>query len=396
MIILIAEDDRVTRRKLARFLGKMGHEVIEAGDGREALEAFSRGPIPIVITDWDMPNMDGLELVREIRKESGREYVYIIMLTHKDAKADLIASMDAGVDDFAVKPIELDELRVRLRAGQRIIELEQNLSRRNAQLQKANAEMKASLNAAAEIQAALLPASAPDLDGMRVTWRFRPCDELAGDVFNVFELRPGLLAFYVLDVCGHGVPAALLSVTLSRLLTPIPDQGSLLLTPAENERGYAITPPVQVVDTLNKRFQIEKNGEQYFTMVYGTIDLVTRTLNYVSAGHPGAVHLPRGAAARLLDVRSLPVGFVEEAGYRENKLQLGHGDRLFLYSDGVTEAASPEQDLFGVDRFISAVSETRDLPLDGSLDELITRTEAWCGSSSFKDDLTILALEIKG
>ena len=127
MLILIAEDERITRRKLQRQLEQMGHEVIEAADGGEAWELFQSHSPPIVISDWEMPEMNGVELVRRIRDADSPGYVYIVMLTGKSEKKDVVEGIEAGADDFVTKPFDRDELRARLNAGVRIVELEHRL-----------------------------------------------------------------------------------------------------------------------------------------------------------------------------------------------------------------------------------------------------------------------------
>jgi two-component system NtrC family sensor kinase len=125
--VLIAEDDVVLQRLLKDSLTKWGHEVTSAKNGEEAWELFEAETYPLLLTDWMMPKMDGLELVRRVRASERSGYIYIIMLTAKTQKADLIEGMEAGADDFISKPFERDELRVRLRAGERIIQLQEKL-----------------------------------------------------------------------------------------------------------------------------------------------------------------------------------------------------------------------------------------------------------------------------
>lgn len=134
MLILIAEDERITRSKLRRQLERMGHDVIEATDGAEAWESFQARTPPIAICDWEMPHMNGLELVQRIRAADQSGYVYIVMLTGKSEKEDVVEGIDAGADDFITKPFDRDELRARLNAGVRIVELEQNLASSNKRL----------------------------------------------------------------------------------------------------------------------------------------------------------------------------------------------------------------------------------------------------------------------
>jgi DNA-binding response OmpR family regulator len=123
MKILFADDDSVSRVILTARLKKMGHDVIVAGDGVEALVAFHTGKPQLVITDWMMPNLDGLELCRKIRSGVEEKYVYIIMLTAREGKKAYIEGIEAGADDFLHKPVDMDELAARLLVAARILSL---------------------------------------------------------------------------------------------------------------------------------------------------------------------------------------------------------------------------------------------------------------------------------
>ncbi len=394
MKILIAEDESVSRRMLEKTLEKWGYEFVSTNNGINALQAFKEERFEIVITDWMMPEMNGLELVKHIRENQSSDYVYIIMLTAKSEKEDLVIGMDTGADDFVAKPFDRDELRVRLRAGERIIQLEESLSQKNVDLQKANERMKLDLEAAAEIQKSLLPTSPPQLKGINIAWRFRPCDELAGDIFNIFNLDEDEIGFYVLDVSGHGVSAALLAVTLSRMLSPVLDQASLLKSHTKSPPGYYISKPAHVANQLNKRFQIDPNNGQFFTLLYGILNKTTNQLRYVSAGHPGIIYMSQTSEAELLRVRSMPIGFMEDAEYQQQVLQLSPGDRIFIYSDGIPEAENPQNELFGNEQMLTTLQDLAHLTIEDSLDQLLQNVEVWCKSPSLKDDATLLSIEI--
>lgn len=401
MKVLIVEDEPVSRKKLEHFLVRWGYEVVTARNGREALGLFQKEPVPIVITDWVMPEMDGLELVNAIRQLDLPEYVYIIMLTAKSDQKDLITGLEVGADEFVSKPFNQEELRARLNSGERILKLEKSLARNNAelkaaneQLQAANRQMKLDLEAAARIQASILPAEAPDIKGVRFSWQFRPCDELAGDIFNVFKLDEKQIGIYVLDVSGHGVPAALLAFSLSQMLSPILDQASILKKYANSPPGYRISPPQEVLIHLNNRFQIDTENGQFFTLLYGIFNTETRIFRFASAGHPGMILLPFEDSARLVQIPSLPIGFLENNQYEEHTLQLSPGDRLYLYSDGISEAENSERELFGVQKMMKILENARNAPLENSLTSLFDAVEDWANSKSLKDDATLLAIEI--
>lgn len=400
MRILIAEDDRISRRMLQKHLEKWGHEVVSASNGAEAWKLFEGDDFPIVISDWVMPEIDGVELVRRIRCSGRTGYVYIILLTAKSEKEDIVLGMEAGADDFVAKPFDEDELRVRLRAGERIIRLEHNLARRNAELQTANAEisavnqrMKRDLVAAAKIQHAFLPAVLPDLPGIHFAWDYRPCEELAGDTLSVMQLDPEHVALSVVDVSGHGVSAALLSVTLSRLLSGMPDASSLLRQRLKSAPWYRPVPPAEVAAQLNRQFPWDPRTEQYFTILYGTLNVKTHEVRFVSAGHPGPVYLPHHAPPMMLEVAGFPIG-LGEAQYDEQSVSLKPGDRLYLYSDGITDAMNSSDAQFGTERLLGTLDQTRELPLKESISALIRRAEEWCGAVPLKDDVSVLAVEI--
>jgi len=121
MRILIAEDDPVSRRVLQLAVEKLGHTVIQAGNGSEAWRIFDSKPTPLVISDWMMPEIDGLALCRQVRERPNTDYTYFILLTARGGKENRIAAMDAGADDFLEKPLDRDELGVRLRVAERIL-----------------------------------------------------------------------------------------------------------------------------------------------------------------------------------------------------------------------------------------------------------------------------------
>ncbi len=134
MRILIAEDDPVSRKMLSRALTRMGHDVISAENGRDAWQRLRADPVRLVIADWEMPEMDGVELVQRIRKDRDGNYTYLILLTSRSQRQDKVIGLEAGADDYITKPFDRDELMVRIRAGERIIALQEELAERNAQL----------------------------------------------------------------------------------------------------------------------------------------------------------------------------------------------------------------------------------------------------------------------
>jgi sigma-B regulation protein RsbU (phosphoserine phosphatase) len=392
--ILIAEDERITRRKLQRQLEKWGHEVIAAEDGQQAWEQFQQQRFDILVTDWDMPHMDGYQLIEHVRAGKQQHYVYLIMLTGRSETDDLVAGMEAGADDFLSKPFAQNELRVRLRAGERIIELERELARQNAQLSHANDKMKQDLKAAAKLQQELLPKELPDTPHARFAWNYQPCDELAGDILNMFMLDERYVAMYLLDVSGHGVPAALLSVTLSRVLTTREVKSSVLVTSDPEIGTLHVNAPAEVAGRLNTQFPSEEQDFYYFTMAYAVLDTQTNVLRYVLCGHPGPILVRTGQKPAMVEGNGLPVGIVPGATFDEYQLQLQPGDRLYFYSDGITEAANGEGTMLETEGFIDLIARTGQGTVQESVEACVAGLKRWCDPQPFQDDVSLMVLEV--
>jgi len=394
MKIMIAEDEQITRRKLQRQLEKWGHEVTAAEDGRQAWEQFQHHNFDIVVTDWDMPHMDGHQLIEHIRGGEQSHYVYIIMLTARNETSDLVAGMGIGADDFLSKPFDRNELHVRLNAGERIIRLERKLALQNAQLSKANEKMKEDLNAAAKVQQELLPKELPDTPHALFAWHYQPCDELGGDILNMFMLDDHHVAMYLLDVSGHGVSSALLSVSLSRVLTARDLKSSVLVTNDPKTNVLQVNTPADVAQRLNRQFPSESQDFYYFTMAYAVLDTQTYIMRYVLAGHPGPILMRPREKPEPVTGTGLAVGIVGEATYDEYELQLQRGDRLYFYSDGIIEAENEQGDMLGTEGFINLISQTSQEALQESLHACIAAIQQWCGSCPFQDDVSLLVLEV--
>jgi sigma-B regulation protein RsbU (phosphoserine phosphatase) len=255
--------------------------------------------------------------------------------------------------------------------------------------------MKRDLDAAAAVQRALLPAALPRIQGIDLAWAFRPCQELAGDTLNAFPLDDRRVALYILDVSGHGVASALLSVTLSRLLSQIPEHSVLYESVGGSARSYRVASPGHVAARLNQQFPLEPRTAQYFTMFYGVLETGTRKLRYVSAGNINPVYMPAGGRALILEAGGAPVGLLPTSSYDEQVLQMGPGDRLYLSTDGVIDAENDAEREFGVERLIDALDRNRRAPLSDSLTSVIACAERWCAPSAFADDVSMLALEIR-
>ncbi|NJN46961.1 MAG: SpoIIE family protein phosphatase [Candidatus Competibacteraceae bacterium] len=400
MRILVADDDPTSLMIISAILARYGHEVRTASDGLEARRALEQETLPFVISDWGMPGLDGPALCRWLRAAQLPHYVYFIMLTARGDKASLVEGMEAGADDFLVKPVDAEELRVRIRAGERILALERQLEERNQTLEQLNRNLqqayqtiRSDMDAAAALQKDLLPPPAT-VQGVHWDWLFRPSHFVAGDMFGYFPLSEHCIGFYQLDVSGHGTSSALLSFTLSKTLYQGPGQHGLLKRISEKPPYYELTPPVQVVEELNRRFQAEGDNLLYFTLVYGVLETATGRVSLTQAGHPAPLWWQR-ADARLTSLGSggFPVGLLPDATYELIECQLAPGDRLFLYSDGVTDCDNLRGECFSLSRLRNVLERTADRPLSDVIGLLGDALRQWNGGETYHDDVSLLALE---
>jgi len=270
---------------------------------------------------------------------------------------------------------------------------EEKLIWANEKLKEANHRMKQDLQMAAGIQQSLLPPDDFTVPGVTLSWILKPCDELAGDTLNVFKLDRDHLGLYLIDVSGHGVSSSLLSFTLTRWLSPVPDHSSLFSLKAGSQTRYQLVPPAQVAQQLNQRFPMDLETGQYFTFFYGILNLKTGLFSYVNAGHPNPIYLPLGSEPRLLPSSGCPIGLLPEAQYEEQSLTLRTKDRLVLYTDGVIEAFNPQEEEYGLGRLLENISKTRLLRLNYSLETLANSSTDWSGSGRQRDDISLLAFD---
>lgn len=399
MKILLVDDDSIARGVLSKLLRLQGHDVVVATDGQRAWELVKQADISFIVSDWLMPHLPGVDLCRKIRAAPLDRYIYIILCTSKGARSDLIEGMDAGADDFLVKPISPEELRVKVRAGERLLSLQQGLAEKNRELARINSSLqdahqllKKDLEAAAWMQRRLLPSPATQAHGLRCEWRLQPSGYVAGDTFNFFAIGEHHVAFYLLDVSGHGVPAAMLSVALSMMLTADETAGNPLKRYQPESHAFDILSPGEAIRVLNQRFPAQ--DDRYFTMIYGLFDSNSSTLNLAQAGHPSPIFISRTGQIKLLGTGGMPVGLVPEIDFDCFDIHAGPGDKLLLYSDGVTECTDIHGQAFGERRLLAFLEQRGMEPLDALLEGLLAEIKAWRAIPQFADDVSLLAIEV--
>ncbi len=248
------------------------------------------------------------------------------------------------------------------------------------------------LQAAAEIQRSLLPSSSEALDSMQVAWQFLPCQEVGGDIFNLVQLDSDHWGVYMLDVSGHGVPSAMMVVSITQLLQPY--AGYVIREVVGSAPASAIIPPAEVLQSLDREYPIERFNN-YFTITYLVLNTKTGRLTYSSAGHPRPVILRADGGLEELAEGGAVIGMDGIVPLTEGYKMLFPGDRLFAYTDGITEYENDSEEFYGKERFYRELQSLKDRPLDILVQEVIASLKRFGNHAEPQDDISLLGLQFQ-
>ncbi|MEG3839490.1 SpoIIE family protein phosphatase [Microcoleus sp. herbarium14] len=370
--ILVIDDDTAVQELLRRTLKKQGYEVTVASNGEDGVAQAQKLRPALIICDWIMPRLTGIDVCRRVKADPDLSTTQFFLLTSLGSIADRVKGLDAGADDFISKPIELNELQARVRAGLRLHQLSRDLK-----IAKQNLE--AELAEAAEYVQSLLPD--PVTEPVSIEAKFIPSRQLGGDCFDYNWLDADYLAIYLLDVAGHGLRAALPSVTVLSLLRS---------RTLPNVDYYK---PSDVLRALNTTFQMSYQNDKYFTIWYGVYNRIERKLVYASAGHPPAVLISQSptsnAKVQRLKTPGMPVGMFPDAPYVDNCCDVEDLSTLYIFSDGVYEIHQPDGNIWGLDPFIDLLAAYNGGTAD-QLELVLRYTQKLNAKAVFDDDWSLL------
>ena len=333
-LILVADDERLSRILLRRILTQEGYELVETKDGEECLRAYVQYEPDMVLLDAMMPLRDGFSCCEELRKQPNSDRVPILMITGLDDRESVNRAFEAGATDYITKPIHAPVLTRRLR---RLLEA----SRAERELQRQYDVLQGELKEAANYVRSLLPSPREALP-IAIQQQFIPSLQLGGDVFDYYWLDEDHFVFYLLDVSGHGVRSALLSVSVLNLLR------------SRSLANANFLEPQTVLKELNRVFSKE-TGEDYFTIWYGVYHRQSQKLIYASAGHPPAVLFYHSGREKLA-TEGLPIGMFPETNYQEAVTSISENNIFYLFSDGVYEISQGEE-VWGIDNLLNLLSQ---------------------------------------
>ena len=402
--VLVVDDSRGQRAILSAMLKRWGYEVSEAESGQDALKLCEANAPDLVLSDWMMPGMDGLEFCQAFRALPTEKYGYFILLTSKTEKNEVAQGLHTGADDFLSKPVNSSELQARIAAGERIVKMQRELSDKNALIGETLQELRGLYDAidkdlmqAKKIQESLIPELSRSFGASRVSLLLKPCGHVGGDLVGMFCPGKERLGFYSIDVSGHGITSALMTARVSGYLSSdFPNQNVAM--ERRFDKYYAMVPPEKVALHLNDRLAGDVGVVEYFTMAYASVDLRTGLVRMVQAGHPHPLLIRADGSTEFLGQGGVPIGLVADVEYAGFEVTLNKGDRLLLYSDGITEAVLKDGTMLEPEG-LEALVRTLQPSAEGSefLDDLYWHLSSMMAHpEKFDDDVSAALLEFNG
>jgi phosphoserine phosphatase RsbU/P len=400
--VLVVDDSRAQRKVLSASLTRQGYSVVEAASGEEALAIARSEPLDLILSDWMMPGMDGLEFCQHVRALPQENYIYFILLTAKNEKGAVAQGLDIGADDFLIKPVNGEELRARISAGDRILMMERELSEKNRLITSTLNEISALYDAvdrdlieARKMQQSLVRERFRDFGPASVSLLLKPSGHVGGDLVGFFPAGPGKVAIYSIDVSGHGIASALLTARLAGYLSDgAPEQNIAM---RRNERGhYVPRRPFKVAEVLNSLMLDEMKSDLYFTIAFALLDLTNGKVEITQCGHPSPAMVKSGGAVSYPGDGGLPIGLLEEAEYSQFSLQLNPGDKVLLYSDGFTECANDAGQMLEEDGFERLIHKSAKLTGNAFFEGLVWDLDKFRGGKEFDDDISCAMIEYRG
>jgi len=357
--ILVADDDATSRKLLTRILTRAGFDCNEAPDGIEALKLLRADPPSLLLLDYDMPGMDGAEVLKQLRRDGNAAVAQIpaIMLTGHGGEESEVLCLEAGADDFVTKPINDAVLRARIDTQLRLRSMRSQLQEQNDELEAWRRNLERDLEAARLTQQSLIPQKPPVLPGWEIAACYRPVIQVGGDIYGWLRMADGRTLFWIADATGHGASAALLT-TLAKLLF---HHGT-----GENNE------PAKIMEAVNNDFRSIFGARSFMTAMCVALDPVTGRASVVGAGHPPLLVARTGGRTESIPSSAPPLGLLDRSEFIETSVDLGLGDAFFLYTDGIYGSAHEENPRLSSSRLaemLQPLAKNAQVLLDRVLDQ---------------------------
>src|SRR5947199_5135780 len=376
--ILVVDDDAMSRRLLAQLLMAAGFKCLVCKDGSEALEIIHAKPPSLLLLDFDMPGLNGAEVLTRLRSDHNPAVAQIpvIMLTAHGSEESEVCCLQAGADDFVTKPVYTAVLQARIETQLGLRSLRRQLERQNDELENWRRDLERDLEAARLTQQSLIPQKPPALFGWEVATCYRPVIQVGGDIYGWLRMKDGRMLFWIVDGTGHGAAAALLT-TLAKLLF---HHGSV-----EHDT------PASVMEAVNNDFRRVFGARSFMTAMCVAVDPATGRATVVGAGHPPVLIARRSGGTESIASVAPPLGLIEHPEFTETIVDLDSGDAFLLYTDGLFGAARGERLRLTpqlLEKMLDRSAPNAEALLRGILNQAVPEN----GQDALPDDVAALAV----
>lgn len=379
--LLVVDDSEANRDLLSRRLQRQGHTVSLAENGHVALEMMRAATIDLVLLDLMMPVLSGFDVLERLKADAALRHVPVIMISASEDVDGIARCIELGAEDYLPKPFNPVILRARVEAS-----LEKKRLRDRDRLYALS--MRRELEIGREIQAGFLPETLPSMPGWEIAARFRAAHQVSGDFYDAFELGPGRLGIVIADICDKGVGAALFMAlfrTLIRSTASEQPQGAGGDTAAACLR--------RTIGATNDYIaRTHSRANMFATVFFAVVEVETGTMMYINGGHEPPVIAGDGVVKARLEPTGPAVGLMPDAEFAVAAARLEPGDTLVAFTDGASEARSPDGVLFGDDRVV-ALCACRSRSADEVLARLEAAVHAHAGEAEQSDDIALLAVQ---
>ena len=379
--ILAVDDNPENLELLVRRLEHHGLDVAKTTNSLETLDILRSGAFDLVLLDVMMPVLDGYSVLLQIKADPTLRHIPVLMISALDEMESVARCIEAGAEDYLPKPLNPTLLRARLNACLEKKNLRDVEQRHLRVIEETQTRLKKELEEASAYMRSILPD--PCTAPLRVDWKYQPSSELAGDTFGYHWIDADHFAIYLLDVCGHGVGAALLSATAINALR------------SDALPGVDFRNPDEVLFALNNAFQMERQNNLYFTIWYGVYHAPDRTLRYSTGGHPPALLIspkPDGTKSPTrLATPGMIIGVMEDVPYVSSECQIPVGATLFVLCDGCYEIRTPDGEVMEFDDFEDFMLENNGQT--NTLDKLESWVHSKHGTGPLDDDFSIIQIQ---
>ena len=382
--ILVVDDEidleSLIRQKFRRQIRDNKYNFIFAFNGLEALSKILEYPeIAIVLSDINMPEMDGLTLLAKLKELKNQGLKTVIVSAYGDMD-NIRTAMNRGAFDFVTKPVNFEDLEITIdKTIEEITQIRRSIAEHDQLV-----SIQHDLNVAREIQQAILPKIFPPFPSQQnfdIYASMLAAKEVGGDFYDFFMIDPTQVGFVIGDVSGKGVPAAIF-MAVSRTLIR-----------ATGIKGVSAGECLRYVNNL---LCTESVSSMFVTVFYGILDVTTGNVEYVNAGHNPPYLLSSEGIKKIEITGDTVLGAFEDISFRPGKMQMKPGEKLFLYTDGVTEAFNSKEESYGEQRLENFLQERIDLPIETIIKDSQKDVKSFVKGAPQSDDITLLSVVYNG